>query len=278
VAKKAEETVESNEETSLVSELAEEEDLSLEEQLRIVEEEAVGKDKSEDGKDDHAAESEDSEETVDASANDDEIPPEFQSAVKQEVSLQMRIQQLEAENAALKQSSSVAESDEDEGDEELDFDIGEIDPAYEDLRETLNGIGKLALGENKQLERKVNAIMEHLENQTRQMTVTQVKAAMQIDDAEEPRIVEWAQENGLRFHDQKTLQNVVKLYRNEQERIALKAEKEKRTRASANPRTTRKSQSSTASNSTESGSRTFEDSWAKGLRTINEKIQRGELR
>jgi len=280
VGKKTVETTETSE-TPVHSALEDVEEMSLEDQLAIVEDEMVDRDKGEDGKtvvvDDETADSEESEETVEGTSGD-EIPEEFRGVVRKEVDMQVRIAQLEAENSGLKSRYEQSEAVEDEEDE-YDFDVGDLDPSFEGIRESLNAMGTLHITEQKRLEKKVDALIAKQEMQERAAVARHVKTVMGIDDAEESAVLKFADDNGLTIYDQKSLVGSVKLYRQAKELSDMKAKQTKTRKAIANPRTSRSvSKSGSAGSESTVGGNSFEDSWARAVQKTNNRLAKGNLR
>ena len=255
-------------------------DLSIEEQLAIVEDDIVAKDSTADGTEEgkKAAGSEEPDETVGKSTAKEGIPSEFRSAVKEEVTLQMRVSQLEAENAELKGGLAEEDADDDDDDDDFDYDVGDIDESLEAMRDPLNRMGKFQIAETRKIARAIEKLTARLDSRDRLMDAQQIKSDLKIEPSEEDAIVEWAQDKGLRYHDRKSLAGVVDMYRTDQELKALKEKQATRRKATANPRTSSsKSTSSTDDDMVETG-QTFEDSFEKAVKITNEKIKRGELR
>lgn len=262
---------------ALHSALAEEEELSVEDQLKIVEDEIFNKDKEGDGKqpDDETAESEESEETVGASG--DEIPEEFKEAAQKEVDLQLRLQKLEMENEQLRAAATVAD-EEDEEETEYEYDVGDLDPALEAMREPLNAMGKLHVTEQKKLEQKVDALIDRLDKRDQQYAAQRVRDQYKISGPEEKAIGAWVKENGLIYHDQKSLSKVVELYRAEQELKAIKAGDKKAGKANANPRKRTANQTTVKQDLNDVGGNTFEDAWERSVQKTNKAVAAGTIR
>lgn len=265
--------------SSLVSELKDDDsEMSLEEQLALVEKKLIDEDNvaGEQTEDDKSTVSEESDET-DASKADTESTTAVREQVKEEVTLQMRLARLEAENAELRAQKQSSEKTEDEDIDlnEIDFDIGELDEAYDGIREPLNRVGKLLIAENMRLDKEVKGLKDYITKWQQRQDVETVKEKLEIDDSEEKAIADWVEKNGLSFNDRKSLVNVVRLYRNEQELNTLKEEKTKRGKRNSNPPSaTRKSTSSRTEPEVRKG-KSLEDHFDRNVDKINEELARG---
>ena len=262
--------------TPLASALSEEAELSVEEQLALIEEEALRKDKKGDSKksDDETAESEESEETVGTSG--DEIPEEFKAAAQKEVDLQLKLQRAETRIQQLEAATGAEEEEEEET--EYEYDVGDLDPAFEGIRESLEAMGKFYVTEQKKLERQLGDLTERLNKRDNQYAAQQVKDKYKITDPEEKKIQLWAKENELIYYDQKSLSKVVELYRNNEELVALRAGTKKADKANANPRKRTASQSTVKTDLQEEEGTTFEASWQKAVKKTNRAVASGTLR
>lgn len=192
-----------------------ESDLSLDKQLELEEARILAADEKRSG----------SKETDDSEKSKDKVDEDGSLSTRERELLELaetraELRETQARLEALERERSAKPKEDD-----IPFDVGEIDDSVDAVRPALNRMGKAQLERTKAVEGKLDLVGGRLQARIDQLEALLVMQAMKVDKAQVPEIIDWARKNDKSYTNAEELEAIILAYRDAEELKQLRAEK-----------------------------------------------------
>lgn len=252
----------------------------LDEDDRLGKAERQGKAEVDEPTEEEPADSDESEETVSASKTPTTDELLAQMAEDRRALRETQDQLRQALQLLSEQSAGESVDNEDEVNEEIPYDIGDLPDDAEELREVLNRVGRASSSQVRALERKINSLVDTQQRRLNEIETSMIRVNLKVSKAEEDAIVEWAKNKGRVFRNGQELVSVIEDYRDAQE---LEGYRRKSKETASPPReklgNTKGRQISKDANEAleDAGMSAFDRAYLKARKQHITRLQRGEL-